>query len=132
MHPQSVEPHPVETPGRDGPVEQEIERERAFRRIPEHIRRHYASPGIDEGRYLALGAPGQTPVRRGGEIAVTVITRTFRGRGQKKQNIHARGIERGGERTERGAGTLDPDRIGIDDEERPRTEMRQSLPYAAS
>ncbi len=73
VDPEAVEPDPEQPPRRDGAVEEEIQREGAFRRTFEEPRREDGGAGIDERRDRALGAARHAPVLVEREIAAAGI-----------------------------------------------------------
>ena len=97
----------------------------------EERRRQDRGAGIDERHHVALAAALEPAVGGHREIAAAGIAGGGRGRRHQQQRVHARGVERGREPLEIGHHAVDPDGVGIDQEERPAAELRHRLDRAA-
>jgi hypothetical protein len=74
----------------------------------------------------------QVAVRRHGEIAAPGIADAAGGGGEQKHGVHDGGIEGCGEPREIGPHTVDPDGVGIDQEERRIAKFGQGVADAAA
>src|SRR5690606_602036 len=74
VQPDPIQADAIEAALFDGPIEQEVEREGAFRSVREQARMYDADAGVDERHQLALRPAFQQPIRRHHEIAPALIT----------------------------------------------------------
>jgi len=91
-----------------------------------------AGAGIDEGNHVALGPAAERTGRVHAEIAAAAIADGADGRRQQKQRVHLLLVPGGGEPVKVGAGALDPERIGVEQEEGLGAEQRQGVGDAAA
>ncbi len=132
MHPDAVEPQAEQPLLLVGAVEHLGQREFAGRRVGEQRRRHDRGTRIDERNHLMFPALAQRAVGQHGVIAAAAIADAARGRRHQQQDIHARGIEGFGQPRQIGPHAIDPQRVGVDVEERRVAEQRQRLDDAAA
>ena len=127
VHPDAFERQPEQAPVHADAVEQQREREGAARRIGEQRRREHGRAGIDERHHLVLAASPQAAVRQHGEIAAADIADAVCRRCEEQQGIHRRRIKGSSKPHEIGLHAVEPNGVGIGEEERRLAKLRQRL-----
>src|ERR1700722_6935776 len=118
MHPKAIKTNAVKPAVRCGGVKERGEAEHLRRLAREQLRRDNPNAGIDEGRDVARLAGLKPSIVAHGEIAGPVdADRPGAGRDQQ-QDVHGPGIETPGEARDVRARPLDPEGVGVADQER--------------